>query len=465
MGQIAGVVLAAGGSTRFGQPKQLLDWQGTPLVAHAADVALAADLDPVLIVLGAHAESVRAALNDRPVHPVMNWRWADGLSTSVQTGLAMLPPTVDGALFIQCDQPLLTPDLLRRLVDRHEEAAAPIVHPSIDGRRGTPALFARSLFPELAAVSGDEGGRSLIERHQDQVATVEVDDPDLLADVDTPDDYARLRERAEAASDQERLRDVRHLIVDMDGVLWHGSEGLPGLTMFFDFLRERGVDFTLATNNASKRPEQYVEKLASLGVEMPIDRIFTSAQATAAYLADVASPGAPVYVVGMDGIREALAEQGFELVDEGARYVVVGWTVDLTWQTLAAATLQIRAGAEFIGTNPDPTFPSEAGLVPGNGASLAALEAATGVEPQVVGKPSPWLFRQAMDRMGAKPETTAMVGDRLTTDIVGGINAGIMTILLLSGVTSEAELARSSIRPDLVYDDLEALMTAWKEVE
>jgi 4-nitrophenyl phosphatase len=167
----------------------------------------------------------------------------------------------------------------------------------------------------------------------------------------------------------------------------------------------------------------------------------------------------------MDGIREALAEQGFELVDEGARYVVVGWTVDLTWQTLAAATLQIRAGAEFIGTNPDPTFPSEAGLVPGNGASLAALEAATGVEPQVVGKPSPWLFRQAMDRMGAKPETTAMVGDRLTTDIVGGINAGIMTILLLSGVTSEAELARSSIRPDLVYDDLEALMTAWKEVE
>jgi 4-nitrophenyl phosphatase len=377
----------------------------------------------------------------------------------------MLPPSVDGALFIQCDQPLLTPGLLRQIVIRCEETEAPIVHPSFDGQQGTPVFFARSLFPELAAVGGDEGGRSLIQRHRDQVATVEVDDPDLLSDVDTPEEYVRLRERGETASGQERLRGVRHLIVDMDGVLWHGSEGLPGLTTFFDFLFARGVDFTLATNNASKRPQQYLEKLASLGVEMSIDRIFTSAQATAAYLTDVASPGAPVYVIGMEGIRDALAGQGFELVEEGARYVVVGWTRDLTWQKLATATLQIRAGAEFIGTNPDPTFPSEAGLVPGNGASLAALEAATGTEPQIVGKPSPWLFRQAMERMGATPETTAMVGDRLSTDIVGGINAGIMTILLLSGVTSEADLAQSSIKPDLIYDDLEALMAAWRELE
>lgn len=465
MGQIAAVVLAAGGSTRFGQPKQLLDWQDTPLVAHVADVALVAGLDPVLVVLGAHADEVRSVVDDLPVEAVMNWRWADGLSTSVQTGLAMLPPTIDGVLFIQCDQPLLSPDLLRRLVARHRETEAPIVYPVFAGRRGTPALFARSLFRELAAVRGDEGGRSLIQRHQDQVATVEVDDPDLLADVDTPEDYARLRARGEASPPEERLRDVRNLIVDMDGVLWRGSEPLPGLTTFFDFLREREVSFTLATNNASKRPQQYVEKLAGLGVEMPMERILTSAQATAAYLTGVAPAGAPVHVVGMEGIREALAEEGFTLVDEGARYVVVGWTVGLTWQMLATATLQIRAGAEFIGTNPDPTFPSEAGLVPGNGAILAALEAATGVEPQVVGKPAPWLYREAMKRMGAEPETTAVVGDRLGTDIAGGVAAGILTVLLLSGVTAEADLASASIQPDLVYDDLEALMEAWKEVE
>jgi 4-nitrophenyl phosphatase len=167
----------------------------------------------------------------------------------------------------------------------------------------------------------------------------------------------------------------------------------------------------------------------------------------------------------MEGIRGALAERGFELVDQGADYVVVGWTVDLTWQKLAAATLQIRAGAEFVGTNPDPTFPSEAGLVPGNGAILAALEAATGVEPQIVGKPSPWLYREAMKRMGAEPESTAVVGDRLSTDIAGGINAGIKTILVFSGVTTEADLAQSSIKPDLSYPDIEALMAAWREIE
>ena len=465
MRQVAGVVLAAGESTRFGQPKQLLDWRRRPLVAHVAGVALKAGLDPVVVVLGAHADAVRSALDDLPVQLVMNWRWEEGLSSSVQTGLAVLSPTVDGALFIQCDQLLLTPDLLRRIVRRREEMDAPIVHPRFRDRRGTPVFFARSLFPELAAVSGDEGGRSLIQRHQERVATVEVEDPDLLADVDTPEEYARLRERAEIPSPGDRLADVRHLIVDMDGVLWHGSKGLPGLTTFFDFLREREIEFTLATNNASKRPEQYVEKLTGFGVEMSMDRILTSAQATAAYLADVASAGAPVHVIGMEGIREALAEEGFELVEEDADYVVVGWTVDLTWQRLAAATLQIRAGAEFIGTNPDPTFPSEAGLVPGNGAILAALEAATGIEPQVVGKPSPWLYREAMRRMGAQPETTAVVGDRLSTDILGGFNAGILTILLLSGVTSEAELTSSSIQPDLVYDDLEALTAAWRELE
>ncbi|MGD1993607.1 MAG: NTP transferase domain-containing protein, partial [Anaerolineae bacterium] len=286
MAQVAGVVLAAGGSTRFGQPKQLLDWRGAPLVVHVADVALAAGLDPVLVVLGAHAELIRPALNHRPVQPVMNWRWEDGLSTSVQAGLAMLPPMIDGALFIQCDQPLLTPDLLRRIVARRQETQAPIVHPSLGERQGTPVFFARALFSELAKVSGDQGGRSLIRRHRDQAATVEVGTPDLLADIDTPEDYIRLRERTMAEtgvpSGRERLGTVQYLIIDMDGVLWRGSDPVPGLAEFFAFLRRRQVQFILATNNASKRPQQYVDKLAGFGVEISIDRILTSAQATAA---------------------------------------------------------------------------------------------------------------------------------------------------------------------------------------
>ena len=246
MKQVAAVILAAGGSIRFGRPKQLLDWGGVPLLAHVTDVALAAGLAPVIVVLGCQAEDARTALGTRPVQPVMNWRWEDGLSTSVQVGLAALPPRTDAAIFLQCDQPLITAGLLRALVARFEEAGSGIVHPTHAGRRSTPVLFARRLFPELAGVSGDEGGRAIIARHAGEVATVKVSNPDVLTDVDTPADYERLR-----ASSIQRpissiqhpassLQSIRHLIVDMDGVLWRGDEPLPGLQEFFAFLRRRG---------------------------------------------------------------------------------------------------------------------------------------------------------------------------------------------------------------------------------
>jgi len=476
--QIAAVILAAGASTRFGQPKQLFDWNGKPLLTHVADVALVARFAPVIVVLGCQAEAVRAALGRcaRPVQAVVNWRWRAGMSTSVQVGLAALPPETQAAVFLQCDQPLVTPDLLRALVARFEETNAPIVHPTHAGQRGTPVLFARRLFPELAAVTGDEGGRSLITRYTKDVATIEVADPDALADVDTPAGYERLAPKSQAP--KPKFQAVRHLIVDMDGVLWRGNEPVPGLQKFFAFLREHRVDFILATNNSSRLPEQYVAKLARFGVEVPAERILTSSQATAAYLATIAPPGTRVYAIGEDGVRGSLEQRGFMLADEtgaGAAYVVVGWDRQLTWDKLATAALLIHAGAGFIGTNPDTSYPTERGPVPGNGAQLAALETTTGVAPTIIGKPEPWMYEEAMRRMGArsetgpskreagpsKRETTAVVGDRLDTDIAGGVRAGLSTVLVLSGITTKADLSASSVKPDLVCADIEDLMRVW----
>jgi 4-nitrophenyl phosphatase len=477
--RVAGIILAAGASTRFGRPKQLLDWGGVPLLAHVADEALAAGLAPVIVVLGSQAEAAREALGERLVHAVMNWRWSEGLSTSVQVGLIALPPQTEAAILMQCDQPLLTADLLRTLVARFEETGAAIVHPAHAGRRGTPTLFARRLFPELAAVSGDQGGRALIARHVGEVATVEVADPDVLADVDTPADFERLRGRVpglgvsgsrvpglrlrEAGSEPGAiLSHIHHLIVDMDGVLWRGDEPMSGLKEFFAFLRQNRVGFVLATNNASRTPEQYVAKLARFGVEVSPECVLTSAQAAAAYLATIAPPETRVYAIGEEGVRRALEERGFVLTGERAAYIVVGWDRQLTWDKMATAALLIYAGAGFIGTNPDTSFPTEQGPVPGNGAQLVALEVATGVAPVVVGKPEPRMYEEALRRMGAHSDTTAVLGDRLGTDIAGGVQAGLTTVLVLSGITTEADLAASPVQPDLVCADITELVQIWR---
>ena len=474
MKSVAGIVLAAGASSRFGQFKQLLDWGGVSLLAHVADVALAAGLEPVIVVLGCQAETIHIALGARPVQVAMNWRWEEGLSTSVQTGLAALPPATEAAIFLQCDQPLITPDLLRALVARFEEGDTPIVRPTHAGRPGTPVLFARRLFPELATVSGDEGGRSLLVRYASEVATVKVADPDVLADVDTPADYERLKAYSPQSptsnlqspisnfqAPSSILQSITHLIVDMDGVLWRGDEPVPGLQEFFALLHERRIGFILATNNSSRLPEQYTAKLARFGVQVLPECILTSAQAAAAYLAGQAAPGARIYAIGEEGVRRALEERGFVLTDGEAAYVVVGWDRQLTWDKLATAALLIHAGAGFIGTNPDTNYPTERGPVPGNGAQLAALATTTGVAPIVVGKPEPWLYREAMQRLGARPETTAVVGDRLDTDINGGVRAGLTTILVLSGIATAADLATSLVKPDLVCADIGDLTRMW----
>jgi 4-nitrophenyl phosphatase len=257
------------------------------------------------------------------------------------------------------------------------------------------------------------------------------------------------------------LRDICALVIDMDGVLWQGNTPMPGLLEFFTLLRSRPIHFRLATNNPSRTPEQYVAKLAGMGVAVLPEEILTSAIVTAQYLATVA-PGAPVYVIGQDGLRQALADHGLHLCDgDKAEFVVVGLDQQLTYAKLAEATLLIRAGARFIGCNPDATLPSERGQLPGNGATLAYLQASTGVAPLIIGKPQRAIFDVALAAMNADAPHTATLGDRIETDILGGKNAGLHSILVLSGVTSPALLAASPVQPDWVFDDIRELTVAW----
>jgi 4-nitrophenyl phosphatase len=261
---------------------------------------------------------------------------------------------------------------------------------------------------------------------------------------------------------EQILRTLRHLIIDMDGVLYRGDEVIAGTRKLIGFLREQGIGFVLATNNATRTQQQFVDKLARMSVEVYPDEVLTSSLATASYLAGIAQPGERVFVVGMDGLRTALEQAGFCLVEDGADYVVAGMDFAVCYERLALACLQIRAGARFIGTNPDLTFPSERGIVPGAGSLLAFLEAASGVKPVVIGKPGTAMLEQALALMGAQPATTAMLGDRLETDILGAQRANLHTILVMSGVTDEARLSGSEIQPDLVFRDVAHLHDVWK---
>lgn len=259
----------------------------------------------------------------------------------------------------------------------------------------------------------------------------------------------------------------QNLIIDMDGVLWRGETPVPGLLDFFAVLRAQGLAFVLATNNATKTAAQYERRLAGYGVEIPARQILNSAEASALFLRHKLIPGAAVYVVGEEGLRMAMEEQGLKVLaadgfigpESRADAVVVGFTRYVCYPQLASAAHLINHGADFIGTNPDVTIPTEMGPLPGAGSLLAFIKAATGVEPVIVGKPNRTLFDEALRRLNSQPQATAMVGDRLTTDIAGGSAAGLKTILLLSGVTDQAELEASSIQPDLVFEDLRALTT------
>jgi 4-nitrophenyl phosphatase len=260
---------------------------------------------------------------------------------------------------------------------------------------------------------------------------------------------------------------IRALIIDMDGVLWHGNVAIAGLTEFFQLLRDKNMRFILATNNASLTRDQYVKKLANMGVNVSIDEILTSGTATALYLAERYEPSKTrVYVLGEAGAIEPLAERGFiltELYDVSADVVVVGKDSTVNWDKLATATLNVRNGAAFIGTNGDVTLPTEHGITHGNGAILAAIQAGSeGIAPTCVGKPEPIMYQQAISLLNTSLEETIALGDRLDTDILGAVNTGIRSIMVLTGISSEADLVNSDYQPTWVLPDLQAVTAVLK---
>ncbi len=262
----------------------------------------------------------------------------------------------------------------------------------------------------------------------------------------------------------DRLRPpVLGLIVDMDGVLWKQSAPIGDLSALCGMVKSRGLKITLATNNATMTVADNLNKLRGFGVDLDAWQIVTSADATASALCDRFPSRGAVFVLAEDGAIAALRKAGFDVIidpDDSRAVVAVVAGIDrsLTYQKLSRATLHVRGGAAYYGTNPDLTFPTPDGLIPGAGAILAALTAAAGVNPIVVGKPAPFLFQLAADRMHLSRGQVLVVGDRLETDIDGGHSWGARTGLVLSGVSTRAQLAGRSVQPDLVADDLTQLL-------
>lgn len=250
----------------------------------------------------------------------------------------------------------------------------------------------------------------------------------------------------------------------MDGVLWRGDTPMPGLVNFFVTLRAAGIGFVLATNNATKTAAMYTERLARFGVAVPPEQILTSAEVAAFYLAGHYPAGSAVYVIGAKGLHQAVTAQGFRIIppDEvraggKAVAVVAGLSPTLTYEELAMGAHLVNQGVPFVGTNPDPTFPSELGPLPGAGAILAMITTATGVEPTIIGKPGPIVFREAVKLLGGDSSTVAMVGDRLSTDIYGAKAAGLRAILVLSGISTREEAEYGPVRPDYIFADITEL--------
>ncbi len=262
------------------------------------------------------------------------------------------------------------------------------------------------------------------------------------------------------ANSLDGLRDLRGLVIDMDGVLWRGEEALPGFEHFFSVLRGRGIRFILATNNNTQTPAGFAAKATNLGAFVAPEEVITATTATVHYLYGRYPAGTRLYAIGEKALKDQLEQAGFVLAEREVAAVVAALDRGLNYEMLRRATLLIRGGAEFIAPNPDMLYPTPEGLAPGSGVVLAALQATTGRCPIVIGKPEARMFLIALERMGLTPAECASLGDRLDTDIAGGQRAGLRSILVMSGVTGATELATSPIQPDWNFQGIDELAEA-----
>lgn len=255
---------------------------------------------------------------------------------------------------------------------------------------------------------------------------------------------------------------IKALILDMDGVVWKGDAPIGDLPATFNRIRERGLKFVFATNNGTKTPEEYQQKLADLGVNIETWQVVTSALGIAFMLENKYPRGTKVFVIGEDGIRVALEEKGFEILSTEdapqAQVFVMGIDRTINFMKVAEATLLVRAGIPFYTTNTDKTFPTPRGEIPGSGSWLSVITSATGVEPIVAGKPFPYLMELALERLGTKKEETLIVGDRLETDIAAGQSVGCPTALVLSGVSTKTQADAWTPKMDVIAESLSELV-------
>jgi NagD protein len=252
-------------------------------------------------------------------------------------------------------------------------------------------------------------------------------------------------------------REIRSWLLDMDGVLVREEAAIPGADRFLQRLRERGIPFLVLTNNSMYTQRDLAARLGQSGLDVPEKAIWTSALATARFLDDQ-RPGGTAFVIGEAGLTTALHTAGYTLTERDPDYVVLGETRTYSFERITRAIRLVDAGARFIATNPDATGPTPEGAVPATGSVAALISRATGVQPYFVGKPNPLMMRSALNTLEVHSETAAMIGDRMDTDVVSGLEAGMHTILVLTGSTARAEAERYPYRPSRIVDSIAVLV-------
>ncbi len=251
----------------------------------------------------------------------------------------------------------------------------------------------------------------------------------------------------------DQVRGKAGFIIDMDGVIYHGNKLIDGVTNFIAWLEAQKKKYLFLTNNSQPSPRELQQKMERLGVHIGEEHFYTSALATAAFLKSQ-QPNGSVFVIGESGLINALYDAGFTMNDINPDYVVVGEAKAYTYDKITQAVRLVLGGAKLIGTNPDVTGPTDQGLIPATGALMAPIELATGSRAYYVGKPNPLIMRHALKKLDCKREDAVIVGDRMDTDIIAGIESEIETVLVLTGVTAETDLKRFAYRPGHVIKNV-----------